>query len=118
LAGNKGSKWKKRDKNRFRKTYGYLRQRKMFEYAGPDPTTIEVGQVSFAGASQGDHTWIESFDSAPYVTAVAVDSSGNHTANVNVYVYAVTTTSVIFRTSQTFTGTVHFHAILIETSAG
>ena len=40
-----------------------------------------------------------------------IDSESNDGANVNVFITSVSTTQVVVETSQTFTGTVHYHAI-------
>ncbi len=75
--------------------------------------TIEVSELTYTNSSTATHIFSQTFTSVPTITAISVDSSSNNTANVNVFVTAVSTTSVTIETSQTFTGKVHFHAILV-----
>jgi len=107
-----------RDKQRFRKVYPYLRRKPVLETigggggGGGDTATIEVGAITFSNESSVTHAFTTSFSSAPIVTVVSVDSESNGTANINVFITSVSTSQVIVETSQTFTGKVHYHAIL------
>ena len=103
-----------RDKQRFRKVYPYLRRKPVLETigGGGDTATIEVGAITFTNESSVTHAFTTSFSSAPIITVVSVDSESNGTANVNVFITSVSTSQVIVETSQTFTGKVHYHAIL------
>ena len=108
-----GTKTKQRNKNRFRKVYPYIRRRPRYELVSDSEFTIEVGELAFTNSSASTHTFSQTFSSVPTITAISVDSSSNNTADVNVFVSSVTTAAVTIKTSQTFTGTVHFHAILV-----
>jgi hypothetical protein len=105
----------KRDKNRFRKTYPYLRRKPVFETVlggGSSIGEIEVGIISYNKTDVGTHTFTTSFSSVPTITAVAAETAGGTPANVNVYVEAVDLGSVQIRVSDAnFVGNVHFHAI-------
>jgi len=107
------TKFKKRDKNRFKKVYPYLRVRPKNHYCADREVVMEIGAATFTDEDSSIYVFAEHFKSAPNITAIAVDSESNDTANVNVYVTAVTTTSVKFVASSNFTGQVHFHAIMI-----
>ena len=96
------------DKQRFRKVYPYLRRKPVYHNVQAD---LEVGAITFSNESSVTHAFSLTFTSAPVVTVVSVDSESNDTANVNVFITAVSTTEVTVETSQAFTGTVHYHAI-------
>ena len=104
------------DKNRYRKIYRYIRKKPVIVNLTSNSeeldVTIEAGEITFTDADTGSHIFTKSFASAPFVTAVAYDSSGNEEANVNVFISSVTTVSVTIKTSANFTGKIHFHAIL------
>lgn len=101
-----------RDKNRFRKTYNFIRRKPKIEGV-PEDVLIESGNVTFTATDEATHTFAKSFASVPYVTATAYDSETNDEANVNVYIKLVSTTTVTFGTSAAFTGKVHFQAIAV-----
>ena len=108
-----GTTFKKRNKNLFKKVYPYVRRAPVFEYVSDRESIIETAKVTFTNSSSESHTFTSTFSTVPVVTVVSVDSEGNDTANVNVFVSSVSTSSVTIETSQTFTGKVHLHAILV-----
>tara|TARA_Y100000385_G_C13033654_1_gene611967 strand:- start:664 stop:987 length:324 start_codon:yes stop_codon:yes gene_type:complete len=101
-----------RDKNRFRKTYNFIRRKPQFEGV-PDDVLIESGEVIVTAADEATYTFTKVFSSAPFVTATAYDSNTNDEANVNVYIKSVSTTSVKLGTSAAFTGKIHVQAIAV-----
>ena len=110
------TKFKKRDRNRFRKVYPYLRVRPNNTYCADSEVIIEVGSVTFSNSNGPiTYTFTENFTTAPYVTATSIDSSSNNTADVNGFIDSISTTAVQISVSQDFTGTVHFHAIMVGT---
>jgi hypothetical protein len=111
------AKFKKRDRNRFRKTYPYMRTRPVQEYMAGKETIWEAQAVTFNNENSVEYTFLEAFPAAPIVTATAMDNEGNGGAGVNVLVTSVTAIKVVITTSETFTGTVHMHAIYIKSGA-
>ncbi|MDB4337424.1 hypothetical protein OAA09_00240 [bacterium] len=111
------AKFKKRDRNRFRKTYPYMRTRPVMEYMAGKETIMETGAITFADTVSGIYNYISSFPVAPTISATAYDSEGLHAAGVNVYIQNVTTSQVTIGVSEKFTGTVHIHAIYIKEGA-
>jgi hypothetical protein len=105
----------KRDKNRFRKTYPYLRRKPVLETVlggTSNVEDIEVGIINYNKTDVGSHTFTTSFTSVPTITAIVVETAGGSPANVNVYVELVDLGSVQIRVSDaSFVGSVHFHAI-------
>ena len=98
-----------KDNNRYRKIYRYIRRKpSMSEDAN---VIVESTTISFENTDTGSHNFTKLFTSAPYVTATAFDSEGNQSANVNVFITAVTTSAVTIKTSAPFTGQVHIQAI-------
>ena len=109
-----GATFKKKNRNRSRKTYPYLIKKPNYTFTADKEVVIEVGSVSFSNET-GPVTWTftESFKETPIVTAISVDSENNSEADVNIFVSSVSATSVSFESSHEFTGTVDFHAIFI-----
>ena len=107
-------KFSKKNKNRYRKVYNYIRKKPKYEYCVDEPFTLVVGHVEFENSS-GPVTFTfpidATFINVPIITALSVDSIANDSADVNVFISAVTTTSVQFETSAPFTGQVNFHII-------
>lgn len=108
------TKFKKRDLNRYRKIYPYIRREPRFVTVSENDVLIEIGEITFTDSSTGTYTFTETFASAPVVTAITYDSEGNDSANVNAFISSLTTASVTIDTSQNFTGKIQFHAIWIE----
>jgi hypothetical protein len=109
-----GSTFKKKNKNRFKKVYPYIRRAPVYELVSDaQSVSIETSILTFTNSSSETYTFAATFLEAPIVTVTTVDSESNDTANVNAVVSSVTATSVTVQTSQTFTGTVHIHAISI-----
>ena len=106
--------FKKRDKNRYRKVYPYIRKAPVWDYCSNVPVEIEIGEIEYNSASTGTYYFTSTFTSAPVITAVSYDAYNNGTADVNVYISSVDTTKVVINTSANFTGKVHFHAIRVE----
>jgi len=106
--------FKKRDRNRFRKVYPYIRKQPAYEYCSNVPVEIEVGEIVFTNTDTGTYTFTSLFETVPNITAISYDSESNNTANVNVYIHSITISSVTIKTSSSFTGKIHFHAIRVE----
>jgi len=107
------SKTYKRDLNRFRKVYPYIRRKPRDILMSDKQITIEVVAVPFSNANTATYFFKENFDSTPIVTAVSIDSSETNNADVNVFISSVSRTSVTLDASHSFTGAVHIHAIYI-----
>lgn len=105
----------RRDLNRFRKVYPYLRYDPIYVQTTSAATTfiIEASKITFTNASSGTYTFSEVYTTVPTVVATAVDSAGNGTANVNVFVSSISLTSVTVGTSQSFTGQVHVQVLYV-----
>jgi len=109
------TKFVKKDKNRFRKVYPYIRARPRNQFCSDKEVIIEIGSVSFDNDEYVDYTFDQKYTSAPIITAISVDSESNNQADVNIFISSVSTTSVRINASQQFIGTVHFHIIEIGT---
>jgi hypothetical protein len=107
------SSFKKRDMNRFRKVYPYIRKLPVYEYCSDSPMDIEVGEVTFTATDTGSYTFTSTFITVPTITAISYDSTGGGGADVNIFIDTLSTTSVTFKSSAAFTGKVHFHAIRV-----
>ena len=102
----------KKDKNRFRKTYRYIRRKPVEQYCSSSDFKLIVGEVVFTNTS-GPVTYTYpstvSYSNVPIVTAISYDSESNNSANVNIFITSITTNAVQFESSAPFTGKVHFH---------
>ena len=109
-----GTTFKKKNKNRFKKVYPYIRRAPVYELVSSGKETIiEISAVVFSNSSSETYAFSESFLNAPIVTVTSLDSESNNMADVNVFITSVSTSLVTIETSQNFTGTVHVHAISI-----
>jgi len=106
--------FKRKDKNRYRKVYPYIRKQPVYEYCASGAFEMEVGEISYSSSDTGTYTFTTAWTSIPHITAVSYDSASNGTADVNVYISSVSLTSVTIKTSAPFTGKVHFHAIRVD----
>ena len=104
----------KKDANRLRKVYRYIRKKPKYVYMSKDDFKLIVGEVIFSNTS-GPVSYIYpttvQYNSIPVVTAISYDSENNSSADVNIFVTSITTTSVQFESSAPFTGKVHFQII-------
>jgi hypothetical protein len=108
------TKFKKRDLNRYRKIYPYLRRRPVWSYCADKETVIEVGSVTMTDSNSGTFTFSRRFSGIPIVTAVTFDSENNDSADINVFIREVTTNKVVLDTSQNFTGKIQVIAIYVS----
>jgi len=106
--------FKKKDKNRYRKVYPYIRKAPVYEYCSDIPVEIEVGEIIFTNTDTGTYNFTSTFLSVPMITAISYDSESNNQANVNIYIESVNRNTVVIKSSAAFTGKVHFHAIMVE----
>ena len=104
----------RRNLNRFRKVYPYIRRSPKYVLMTDKQTIIEVAKLSFSNQNSVTYSFKESFPSIPYVTVSSVDSFGNDSADVNVFITSLSTATVTVETSQAFTGTVHLQAMWVE----
>ena len=109
--------FKRRDANRFRKVYNYIRKKPVNQFVSDTGFTMVIGDVDFSNSSgpvtftytTADPTVV--FSSVPVVTALSVDNLSNNSANVNIFITSVTTTQVQFESSTPFTGKVNFQVV-------
>jgi hypothetical protein len=111
------AKFKKRDRNRYRKTYPYMRTRPVMEYMAGKETIWEAQAITFENQNEVEYTFLAAFPVAPIVTATAMDEEENNASSVNITVLKVTTEKVTLSASESFTGTVHMHALYIKEGA-
>ena len=108
-------KFKQKDRNRYRKIYPYLRRKPQYELVADGNAQIEVGTIDYNNTNTATSPFSLTFTSVPTITATAVEASsmaGYTSANVNVFVTAVSTTEVTIQVSDAnFIGRVHFHAM-------
>ncbi len=102
----------KKDANRLRKVYRYIRKKPKFIFCSNDDFKLLVGEVVFSNTSGPvNFTYPTSvtYTAVPVVTAISHDSENNSQADVNIFITSITTTAVQFESSAPFTGKVHFH---------
>tara|TARA_R110000796_G_scaffold250300_1_gene379120 strand:+ start:878 stop:1234 length:357 start_codon:yes stop_codon:yes gene_type:complete len=109
--------FKKRDANRFRKIYSYIRRKPVNQFVSDNGFTMFVGDVDFVNTSGPVsliYTTIDpliNLSNVPSITAISLDNLSNNSANVNIFITAITTTSVTFESSAPFTGKVNFQIV-------
>tara|TARA_R100000657_G_C4620544_1_gene70960 strand:- start:91 stop:447 length:357 start_codon:yes stop_codon:yes gene_type:complete len=109
--------FKRRDANRFRKVYNYIRRKPVDQFVSSTGFKMIVGDVDFSNTS-GPVTFTYktanptiTFSNVPIVTALSVDNLSNSSANVNIFITSVTTTQVTFESSAPFNGKVNFQVV-------
>ena len=104
-------KFTRKDKNRYRKVYRFIRKKPVYEYCSDEEFEMIAGYVDFSN-SAGPETYTFpatiSFSNVPVITVTSVDSEGNDQANVNAFITSITTTETQLSVSAPFTGRVHF----------
>jgi hypothetical protein len=113
-------KFQRRDRNRYRKVYRYIRKKPRWEYCSDGQFTIISGQAEFSNTAGpvtvlfADCDATASFLQVPSVTATAVDSEDEGAADVNVFITSITTDQVQISVSAPFKGTVHFQVVSVD----
>ena len=101
----------RKDKNRFRKVYRYIRKKPVYEFCSDSAFGMIAGFLDFQN-SDGPMTYVFpttiTFSNVPVITVTSVDSLSNNEANVNAFVTSITTTAAQISVSAAFTGRVHF----------
>lgn len=106
------TKSKRKNKNQFKKVYPYIRRRPVYTYELDKEAIIETAKVEFIDSSQETYEFTSLFPGVPTINGTAVDEAGNN-VNVNVFIEAVTTTTVTIGVSESFTGFVNLHALYV-----
>jgi len=102
----------RKDQNRLRKVYRYIRKKPSYVVVSNQDPGLTVGTVDFentSGPVSYNFPSDVSYNTIPVVTAIAHDSENNSTADVNIFITSLTTSTVQFESSAPFTGKVHFH---------
>jgi hypothetical protein len=103
-------KFNKKDMNRYRKVYRYIRKKPMNSYCSDVGFELIAGSIDFTNSDS--ETFIypvnTTFTNVPVITVASVDSEANDQADVNVYVSAVSNSQVTLESSSPFIGKVHF----------
>jgi len=108
------ARFRRKDLNRYRKVYPYLRRKPKYTYQADKEVIMSADSITFTNAASGTYTFtVGLFPDVPIVTSISIDNLANSSANVNVFVNSVSTTSLEIKASAPFTGIVHFQAIYI-----
>ena len=104
-------KFTRKDKNRYRKVYRFIRKKPVYEFCSDEQFEMIAGYLDFSN-SAGPLTYTfptsVTFTQIPVVTVTSVDSESNDQANVNAFVTSINTTQLNIAVSAPFTGRVHF----------
>jgi hypothetical protein len=104
----------RRDINRYKKTYRYIRKKPVIRYCSESDFKMIVADVDFDNTS-GPVTYTYPvevvYNNVPVVTGISYDSENNGAADVNIFITSITTTAVQFESSAPFHGKVHFQII-------
>ena len=109
-------KLKVRDAARLSKKYPYTRHLPKTQLYSNQRFELEVFEVTFDGVDEVTHNYEAAFSGSPSVTCALIVPEGDtgDTHNVNIYVKQVARTHVVIAASDTFTGKVAVHAILMD----
>ncbi len=108
-----GAKFTKRDLDRFRKVYPFIRRTPRNSlYASAPEAIIEIADIVVTATNTVTYDFKETFPDAPVVTLTAKDTDGSPNI-VSAIVTTVNATQVIIGISATFTGTIGLQAIYI-----
>lgn len=104
-------KFKRKDRNRYRKVYRYIRKKPSYEYCTSQEFELVAGFVTFshAGATSQTYTYPSTVDftNVPVITVTAVETDPDG-PDVNAFVTSITVDQVVIEVSAPFTGQVHF----------
>jgi len=62
-------KFRKRNRNRYRKVYPFLRRKPIYETILEGSANIEVGFIDYSNTDTGIHYFLSTFTTVPTVTA-------------------------------------------------
>jgi hypothetical protein len=104
-------KFTRKDRNRFRKVYRYIRKKPVYEFCSDRELKMIAGAVDFEN-TEGPVTYTYpltvTFANVPVITVTSVDSLSNDQADVNAFITSITTTEAQISVSAPFSGKVHF----------
>ena len=95
------------DLQRYKKSYAFIRRAPVLRYIIEDIVTIETAEASFNGSDTITYNFSKTFFNAPQVTATPKGTS----ASFNVFVTAVSNSSVTIQASAPNSDSVHIHAV-------
>tara|TARA_Y100000593_G_C4276936_1_gene320603 strand:+ start:382 stop:696 length:315 start_codon:yes stop_codon:yes gene_type:complete len=98
---------RQRNKNQFKKVYPGIRKKPVYENLG----AIEGGVITYATETSQVYTFNNVYTAIPAVVASPYDSAGNGQSNINLWVSAISTTSVTISTSSNYTGSVYVQVV-------
>ena len=104
------------DRNRYAKRYPLIRAPKRMTYRGDTELAIEVGSIYFDNASEGTLVFDFAFNDSGYqAIALARDSTGSESADVNLYIDSLNSNEkeIIIKSSAPFTGYVDILAVRV-----
>jgi len=98
--------FRRRDGQRFRKVYPRIRKTPRFFTISDATMAVESNKISMTSETSATYTFELPYDSVPTVQLTA-ETSLDDQGMVNVFITALTTTTVTWETSAPFTGTIH-----------
>jgi hypothetical protein len=108
------TKFTKRDRNRYKKIYPFVKRTPRWAYMSPVNFQMEVGELSFEGETYKSFSFGEAFppppESAPIITVTSLDPN----QAINATVFNVSHTGADVSVSNPYHGSVVWHAIWIE----
>jgi len=105
-----GTGFTKRDLNRYRKVYPFIRRTPRQElYVAQSGVVIEIAEVSFSSSTEETYVYNETFGGTPIVTV----SNKSTSTSVNLAITAISSTQVTIGASASWSGTAEVHIIYI-----
>ena len=108
------AKFTKRDLNRFRKVYPFIRRTpRNTLHASIPGVIVEIADVAFTATNSVEYTFKELFPSAPVVTVTGKDTSASPDIVDAILTDLTSTTVTIQVSADPWTGTIQLQAIYI-----
>ena len=101
------------DIQRQKKIYPFSRRKPIYRLLSDQKINLEVATVSFNDEDTKVYNFTGTYSSAP-VLSVGVKVPSDNFGIVNVYIHAISTTSVTLKSSAPFTGDVFIQVLEVE----
>tara|TARA_Y100001973_G_C5189502_1_gene330000 strand:- start:550 stop:873 length:324 start_codon:yes stop_codon:yes gene_type:complete len=104
--------YRRKDIQRQKKIYPFARRKPIYKLESDQKIKIEVATISFVNEDTKSYSFQNSYTSAPPVS-IGVKVPSDNLGLVNVYISALSTTSITLKASAPFTGDVFLQILEI-----
>ena len=108
------TKFTKRDRNRFKKIYPFVKRTPRWAYWSPVNFQMEIGEVEFEGETYKSFSFDEPFPAPPENPPIITVTSLDPQEAINASVFNISHTGADISVTNPYYGKVMWHAIWIE----